>query len=252
MKYTNSELWQFIQLHPDFRNFSGTDSDLRDRTKENPALSIDLKKGQWYDHDTGEGGSLLELAKSLNDLPEENINPESMIISQADTGLSERQKASIQEQELWPEIIPLVRPDEEPQPYPINDLPVVIKEAILESRDYGKQPLALLGTSALAAVSLACQAFADVARDSELMGPCSLFFLTIAESGERKSNADKLFKKPLIEWETEQQKKMEPEITKSIAILEAWDEQKRALKDEIKKAKKDELRPSKTEDQHKS
>ena len=71
MRYTTSELWQYIQLHPDFCNFSGTDSDLRDNTKENPALSIDLKKGQWYDHNTGEGGGLYELSKSLNALPEE-------------------------------------------------------------------------------------------------------------------------------------------------------------------------------------
>ena len=70
MRYTNLELWQFIHPLPDFANFVGQDNDLRDRTKENPAYSIDLKKGQWYDHNTGYGGGLFELAKNLNVLPE--------------------------------------------------------------------------------------------------------------------------------------------------------------------------------------
>ena len=70
MKYSDFELWQNIQQHPDFSNFSGTGSDLRDKNKENPGLSINLDIGQWYDHNSGKGGGLFELAKSLNVLPE--------------------------------------------------------------------------------------------------------------------------------------------------------------------------------------
>jgi hypothetical protein len=70
MKYSDFELWQNIQQHPDFSNFSGTDSDLRDKNKENPGLSINLELGKWYDHNSGKGGGLFELAKSLNVLPD--------------------------------------------------------------------------------------------------------------------------------------------------------------------------------------
>ena len=70
MRYTNLELWQFIHPLPDFANFVGQDNDLRDRTKENPAYSIDLKKGLWFDHRTGNKGNLYSLAKSLGVLPE--------------------------------------------------------------------------------------------------------------------------------------------------------------------------------------
>ena len=70
MKYSDFELWQNIQQHPDFSNFSGTDSDLRDKNKENPGLSINLDIGKWYDHNSGKGGGLFELAKSLNVLPD--------------------------------------------------------------------------------------------------------------------------------------------------------------------------------------
>ena len=48
MKYSKFDLLELILNHPDFCNFSGTDSDLRDRTKENPPLSIDRINGQWY------------------------------------------------------------------------------------------------------------------------------------------------------------------------------------------------------------
>ena len=70
MRYSNLELWQFIQKHPDFSNFSGSDNDLRNWKKENPGLSINLELGKWYDHNTGKGGGLYQLAKNYNVLPE--------------------------------------------------------------------------------------------------------------------------------------------------------------------------------------
>ena len=70
MRYSKFELWQLIQQHPDFINFSGKDNDLRDRNKENPGLSINLELGKWYDHNTGKGGGLYQLAKNYNVLPE--------------------------------------------------------------------------------------------------------------------------------------------------------------------------------------
>ena len=70
MRYSNLELWQFIQKHPDFTNFSGSNNDLRNWKKGNPGLSINLELGKWYDHNTGKGGGLFELAKSLNVLPD--------------------------------------------------------------------------------------------------------------------------------------------------------------------------------------
>ena len=65
MRYSNTELWQFIKQHPDFTNFTGKDHDLRDWTKDNPEISVNLEKGTWYNHKTGEGGGLYELAKEL-------------------------------------------------------------------------------------------------------------------------------------------------------------------------------------------
>ena len=70
MRYSNLELWQFIQKHPDFFDFSGSNNDLRNWKKGNPGLSINLELGKWYDHNSEKGGGLFELTKSLNVLPD--------------------------------------------------------------------------------------------------------------------------------------------------------------------------------------
>ena len=99
MRYSNLELWQFIQKHPDFYNYVGTENDLRDQSGANPII-INLKKGHWYDKSRGEGGELSSLVENLEFPPEQlsidkNDRPEPLSISQADTGLPERQKAQL-------------------------------------------------------------------------------------------------------------------------------------------------------------
>ena len=70
MRYSNLELWQFIQKHPDFYNYVGTENDLRDQSGANPII-INLKKGHWYDKSRGEGGELSELVENLEFPPEQ-------------------------------------------------------------------------------------------------------------------------------------------------------------------------------------
>lgn len=77
------------------------------------------------------------------------------------------------------------------RPYPLDALPEPMRAAVLEYAAFGKQPMALIATSALSALSLAAQHLADVARGSELTGPTSLNTLTVAISGERKTSADR-------------------------------------------------------------
>jgi len=55
----------------------------------------------------------------------------------------------------------------------------------------------MVASSALPALSLVGQALVDVQRDEILIGPAGLFMLTIADSGERKTQADKMFTKPI-------------------------------------------------------
>ncbi len=71
-----------------------------------------------------------------------------------------------------------------------------LRKAVEAVQDISQAPVAIAAQSALAVASLAVQGFANV----ETLGgdvPCSLFCLTVAESGERKSTCDKLLMKAL-------------------------------------------------------
>ncbi|MER2601378.1 MAG: PriCT-2 domain-containing protein, partial [Candidatus Competibacter phosphatis] len=89
----------------------------------------------------------------------------------------------------WPEPH-LLAAKIEPEPYPLDALPDTIRAAVEEVAGFVKAPAALVASSALAALSLACQAHIDAKRAEKLHGPVGLFLLTIADSGERKSTCD--------------------------------------------------------------
>lgn len=86
-------------------------------------------------------------------------------------------------------------------PFPVHVFPSLIRNAIYEVERQTQAPLSLISASALGAISLVCQNRIDVCRLNGLCSPVSLFLLTLAESGERKSTVDKIFMKPLYQQE---------------------------------------------------
>ena len=93
----------------------------------------------------------------------------------------------------WPDDpLPLMAELEPPQPFPLDALPAVLS-------DYGRvihrctqAPDAIVGNSLLAAASLAVQPYANVVLPYGASVPASLYLVTVAESGERKSAVDRL------------------------------------------------------------
>ena len=86
---------------------------------------------------------------------------------------------------------PLIREIPSGQPYPIQALGP-LRAAVEAVQGMTQAPMAIPAASALATASLAVQGFADV----ETLGgprPTSLYCLTIAKSGERKSSCDAPF-----------------------------------------------------------
>ena len=77
-------------------------------------------------------------------------------------------------------------------PFPVWALPPKIRAAVEEAIAVTQAPSALVASSALAAASLAVQTKFDVKRLNGLVSPCSLFFITFAESGERKTTVDQM------------------------------------------------------------
>jgi len=104
-----------------------------------------------------------------------------------------------------------------------------------------KAPIPLVTSSALAALSLACQAHIDVKRAEKLQGPSGLFLLTIADSGERKSTCDGFFSSAISQYQEEQAEAMKPDIAQHEADMDAWEAERggllSAIKDSGKKGK---------------
>lgn len=85
---------------------------------------------------------------------------------------------------------PLRRPLPPAEPFPLDALGDVLGGAARAIHDVVKAPAGLCGQSILSAASLAVQAHADVVIDGR-REPLSLWHVTVGDSGERKSGADK-------------------------------------------------------------
>lgn len=122
----------------------------------------------------------------------------------------------------------------EPEPYPLDVLPEMIRAAVEEVHGFTKAPIPLVVSSALAALSLAAQTQADAKRAEKLSGPISLFLLTIADSGERKSTCDGFFNKAIRDYDKAQAELAKPAIKDYKAAVEAWEAKRFGIKDKIR------------------
>lgn len=145
---------------------------------------------------------------------------------------------AVKDGDTWPDLQPLVAKFE-PEPYPLDALPNAVRCAVEEVAGFVKAPLPLLGTSALAALSLAIQAHTDVERAAKLHGPCGLFLLAIADSGERKSTCDGFFTKAIRDYEAQRQEAAKPLLVEFKSDHDAWEAQRNGLKEKIKSLAKD-------------
>ena len=107
-------------------------------------------------------------------------------------------------------------------PYPVDAFPEPARNAVMEYHRFGRQPLALVASSALGQMALAAQALADVARNDHLVSPISLYLLVTAESGERKSAADKQFGRAARQWQREEREFRLKENRRASAMEKDW------------------------------
>ena len=83
------------------------------------------------------------------------------------------------------------------QNYPLYAFPEILRDTIQELQANIKAPIPLVANCVLSAVSLACQGSIDVRRLDHLVGPVSLYLLTGANSGDRKSAAENVVFEPV-------------------------------------------------------
>lgn len=141
------------------------------------------------------------------------------------------------ESDIWPEPLSLVA-KVEAEPYPLDALPEGIRQAVEEVRTFTQAPVALVASSALAPLSLAVQAQIDVKRADRLTGPVSLFFLNIADSGERKSTNDGIFSERIRAYDLEQAERAKPDLQRYRAADAAWVAERDGVLTSIKHAAK--------------
>ena len=113
-------------------------------------------------------------------------------------------------------------------PYPVDALPMAIRRAVEEVQACVQAPVEMVASSALATASLAAQALADVRRNRTLIGPIGLYFLTVAESGERKSTVDRLFGRAVYDFQDRQREAAKTSLANHTADLAAWEARREA------------------------
>ena len=140
--------------------------------------------------------------------------------------------------DVWQSPEPLVA-QHETSPYPVDALPELTRQAVEEVQTFVQAPVELVAASALTALSIAGQQLADVRRDNGLCGPVSLFLLSVAESGERKSSVDGHFMQPIRERERVSREASTGEIANHAAAMTAWEANREAAAGKLKRAATD-------------
>lgn len=125
------------------------------------------------------------------------------------------------------------------EPYPVDALPSIMSNAVREVQAYVQAPMAMVAGAALGALSIAVQGLVDIDRDSSLTGPCSLFLLTIGESGERKSSCDGYFSRAIEQWERDRAAELAPAVAEAEGKLAAWSAERAGVLEAIKRNGKD-------------
>lgn len=90
--------------------------------------------------------------------------------------------------------------------FPVDSLSPILRDVAKDIHRIVKAPLALCCNSILAAATLTAQSFVDVEIDGRIY-PTSNFFVTVADSGERKTTVDKISSAPIEEWIQRRKKK---------------------------------------------
>lgn len=125
-------------------------------------------------------------------------------------------------------------------------LPAVFGRAVLACHQHTQAPLELVFASALGAAALACQEGFDVLRPTGNTSPLSLFLLTIAESGERKTTVDNYFQASIqkIEHARLQKQKFDALDRNGVryeSVLKAWEIRQAEQVRKFRKALRDDV-----------
>lgn len=118
--------------------------------------------------------------------------------------------------------------------FPVDALGALLKPAAEAIQDKTKAPIAICSQSVLAAATLALQAQKNLVLPNGQVRPLSGFYMTIAETGERKSSCDYEALRPIRAYEKILRDKHAPEYIDFQNKKEAWETVRNRIKSKAK------------------
>lgn len=109
-----------------------------------------------------------------------------------------------------------------PIKYPLDALGAILGGAAERLAYHVQVPEGIAAQSVLAAASLIVQAHINVQRGNIGISPVSIFFLSVAESGDRKSTVDRLALAPIRLYENKRLLEMPEKEKRYKSALESW------------------------------
>ena len=124
--------------------------------------------------------------------------------------------------------------------YPVYAFPEILRMTIQELHKNIRAPVPLVGNCVLSAISLACQSHIDVRRLDHLVGPVSLYLITGADSGDRKSALDDVALEPLRTFQKSRAQEHKKKFAQYLSENMAWNAKLEVILAAIKKTYKNE------------
>lgn len=158
----------------------------------------------------------------------------------ADSDNGKKQQQNSQPWDDWEEPLLSTHTDIEsiPEDFPLWELPNDIQNVIKEVEQITQAPIALIFASCMSVISATVQGIVNATYptiNGNRSIPCSLFFLTLADSGERKTTVDTYFKKPINEWEKTTAKQFSAELKTYKGLKKVWDIKTKKFESELHK-----------------
>ncbi|NBT86461.1 MAG: DUF3987 domain-containing protein, partial [Alphaproteobacteria bacterium] len=124
---------------------------------------------------------------------------------------------------------PLRKPKTQETPFSVEAFTSLLGDAVLGLHDKIQAPIAICVQSLLAAANLVVQGHANVRLPFGQDVPISCFFLTIAESGERKSSCDKEALAAIRKYEEQLKETFEKDLKTWQNKNDAWEQQRKQI-----------------------
>ncbi|VXC65504.1 conserved hypothetical protein [Enterobacterales bacterium 8AC] len=126
------------------------------------------------------------------------------------------------------------------KPYPVDAFPQILQEPIIALHEDTHFPIEMIGSTLLAASSLALQPLVSISSPFGIgkAEPCSLYFLILAKPGEGKSPLFDLILEPFNTFTSEIQEEYEEKMKEYETNHAIWKSKTKALEQRFQKATK--------------